>query len=135
MKWMIWSVALMMAVVPAVVGAQFGTVKGKKRDKGKAKDWTLTGCVETGSKANTFVLTHIGADTAQMGKHATKKGAAAPQAVALTGNSIDLSNHVGHQVSVGGSVERDRAGAQGATGKNAATLTVNSLKMIATSCA
>ena len=131
---MMWSIALVVAVVPVAAGAQFGAGKGKKGDKAKTREWTVTGCVETGSAANTFVLTHVTADSAQMGKRAAKKGAVAPHTLALTGEAVDLRTHVGHKVSVTGSVGRRQAGTQGTTAKDAPKVTVKSLKMIATTC-
>jgi len=60
MKWMMSSVAMLVAVVlPAAVGAQSGTMaKGDKMDKMEMKDATYTGCIAAGTAAGTFTLTH-----------------------------------------------------------------------------
>ncbi|SRR6266487_2206806 len=119
MKWM-WSVALMVVVVlPVAAGAQ--KAKGDK----KRKDSTYTGCIEAGSAAGTVVLTHVAAD--QTGKDVGRKAAKGkknrpvPTTMDLTSTVLDLGEHVGHKVSVTGSV---------VDGK----FTVKSLTMVAGSC-
>src|SRR5258707_19483 len=73
MKGMMWSIAMLVAVVlPAAVGAQSGTMaKGDKMDTMEMKDATYTGCVAAGTAAGTFTLTHVAADT--LGKKAVQK--------------------------------------------------------------
>ena len=119
MKWRMWSVALMIVVVlPVAAGAQ--KAKGEK-----GKDSTYTGCIEAESTAGTVMLTHLAAD--QMGKDVGKKAAKGkkdkpvPKTIILTSAALDLSKHVGHEVSVTGSV---------VDGK----FTVKSLTMAAASC-
>ena len=70
MKWMMWRVALLIAVgLPVAVGAQAGTeAKGDKIDQKMLKDSTYTGCVEPGSTPGTFMLTHLA--THHIGKDA-----------------------------------------------------------------
>src|SRR5712671_5324104 len=93
MKWMMWSVGMLVAVVlPAAVGAQSGTMaKGDKMDKMEMKDATSTGCIAAGMAAGTFTLTHVAADT--MGKDIM-----APESLALASSSIDLGKHLVHKV-------------------------------------
>ena len=127
MKWMMWSVALMVAaVLPVAVGAQ--KAKGDKMDKKAMKDSTYTGCLEAGSASDTFMLTdvvadHTGKDTTK--KSAKKKDTLMPTTMALTSASVDLSAHLGHTVSVTGST---------AMTKDAPAFPVESLKMVAASC-
>jgi hypothetical protein len=130
MKWMMWSVALMVAMVlPVAVGAQSGTkANGDKTDKKAMKDSTYTGCLEAGSASDTFMLTDVvadytGKDTTK--KTAKKKGTVVPTTMALTSASVDLSAHLGHTVSVTGST---------AMAKSAPAFPVESLKMVAVSC-
>jgi len=70
MKWMMSSVAMLVAVVLSVTAiAQSGgtMARGDKMDKMEMKDTTHTGCVEAGSAPGTFMLTHLAADD-HMGK-------------------------------------------------------------------
>jgi hypothetical protein len=136
MKWMMWSVALMIAVVlPVAVRAEFGTKgKGDKMDKKTMKDSTYTGCIEAGSTAGTFMLTRVAAD--DMGKKAlNKKGAMkkdtmVPTIMPLTSASVDLSEHLGHTVSVTGSVTHGKD----ATAQDVSAFNVRWLETVATSC-
>ena len=62
MKWSMSSVAILVAAVSSVaVGAQSGgtMAKGDKMDKMEMMDANYTGCVEAGSAAGTFMLTHV----------------------------------------------------------------------------
>ena len=163
MKWMMCSVAMVVAAVLSVgVGAQSDAMA--KGDKMEMKDATYTGCLEAGATAGTFVLTHIAAD--HMGKDAMKKDARkkdtmakdtmskdamAPTTLTLAGAKVDLTKHVGHKVSVTGSAAAGKMDAIGkdamakdtmkkdtmakdGMAKDATAFTVKSLKMIAASC-
>jgi hypothetical protein len=140
----VWSVA---------VGAQSsGTMaRGDKMDKMEMKDTSYTGCIEAGSATDVFTLTHLAAAD-RVGKDMLKKDAMkndtmakermnhesmAPTALTLTGSSVDLRKHVGHKVTVTGSLAHDRmdAMATGTMDKALATFTVKSLKMVAATCA
>jgi pentapeptide MXKDX repeat protein len=151
MKWMMWSVTMLVAaVLPVAVGAQSGAMaKGDKMDKMEMKDATYTGCIEAGTAAGTFRLTHVAAD--HMGKDAMKKDtmakdtmgkdAMAPTTLTLTNSSVDLSKHVGHKVSITGSAAHGKMDAMGkdtmakdTMTKDASAFTVKSLKMVAASC-
>ncbi len=141
---------LVAVVLPAVVGAQSGTmVKGDKMDKMEMKDATYTGCIAAGMAAGTFTLTHVAADT--MGKDAMKKDtmkkdtmakdtmgkdAMAPEALALASSSVDLSKRLGHRVAISGSAAHGRMDATGkdTMAKDASAFTVKSLKMVSASC-
>src|SRR5258708_6870936 len=119
MKWMTWSVALLVAaVLPVAVSAQSGTMA--KGDKMEMKDATYTGCIAAGTAAGTFMLTHVADD--HMGKDAMKKDAMKNDAmkkdtmakdtmakhtmarttIPLTDPSVDLGKHLGHKQSVTG---------------------------------
>ena len=156
MKSMMWSVALLVAVVlPAVVGAQSGSMaKGEKMDKMEMKEATYTGCIAAGTTAGTFVLTHVADD--HMGKDAMKKDAMkndgmkkdttakdtmAATTMPLMSTSVDLGKHLGHKVSVSGMEAHGKMDAMGkdtmakdAMAKDGPAFTVKSLKMIAASC-
>ena len=145
MKWMMCSVAMLVAfVLPVVAGALSGTTaKGDKMDKMEMKDATYTGCIEVGSTAGTFTLTHVADD--HMAKDAMKKDTMGKDTMAttltLSSTSVDLSKHVGHKVSVTGSAAHGKMDAMGkdtmakdGMAKDGSTLTVRSLKMVAASC-
>ena len=158
MKWSMSSVAILVAAVSSVaVGAQSGgtMTKGDKMDKVEMMDANYTGCIEAGSTAGTFMLTHV-ATADHMGKDMMKKDAMAkdtmakdamakdgmshesmaPTTLTLTGSSVDLSKHLGHKVSLTGSLAHEKMDAmeKGTMGKSTSTFTVKSLKMIAATC-
>jgi len=145
---------LVAIVLPVVAGAQSGTTaKGDKMDKMEMKDATYTGCIEVGSTAGTFTLTHVADD--HMAKDAMKKDTTKKDTmkndtmgkdtmattVTLTSASVDLSKHLGHKVSVTGSAAHGKMDAMGkdtmakdGMAKDASAFTVKSLKMVAASC-
>jgi hypothetical protein len=158
MKWTMSSVAILIAAVSSVaVGAQSGgtMTKGDKMDKMETMDANYTGCIDAGSAAGTFVLTHV-ATADHMGKDMTKKDAMAkdtmakdamakdgmshesmaPTTLILTGSSVGLSKHLGHKVSITGSLAHEKMDAteKGSMGKSTSSFTVKSLKMIAATC-
>ena len=148
MKWTMSSVAILVAAVSSVaVGAQSaGTMaKGDKMDKREMMGANYAGCIEAGSAAGTFTLTHV-ATADHMGKDMMKKDAMAkdvmnhesmaPTTLTLTGSSVDLSKHLGHQVSVTGSLAHEKIDAmeKDTMSKSTSTFTVKSLKMIAATC-
>lgn len=163
MKWSMSSVAILVAAVSSVaVGAQSGgtMAKGDKMDKREMMGANYAGCIEAGSAAGTFTLTHV-ATADHMGKDMMKKDAAAkdtmaqdtmakdamakdgmshesmaPTTLTLTGSSVDLSKHVGHKVSVTGSLAHEKMDAmeKDTMSKSTSTFTVKSLKMIAATC-
>jgi pentapeptide MXKDX repeat protein len=158
MKWSMSSVAILVVAVSSVaVGAQSGgtMAKGDKMDKMEMMDANYTGCIEAGSAAGTFMLTHV-ATGDHMGNDMMKKDtmakdtmtkdsmakdgmsheSMAPTILTLTGSSVDLSKHLGHKVSLTGSLTYDKMEAmeKGTMGKSTSTFTVKSLKMIASTC-
>ena len=131
-------VATILAIATAA-GAQDG-----KMDKMKAKDamrpaTTYTGCIER-SADGVFTLAHAMAGGRSMKKPMAKdsmakdsmekdsmmKDAMAPALALSSSASVDLAKHVGHQVTVKGTV--------GDTMGGMATFTVTSVKTIAASC-
>ena len=149
MKWSMSSVAILVAAVSSVaVGAQSaGTMaKGDKMDKREMMGANYAGCIEAGSAAGTFTLTHVATADHNMGKDVMKKDAMAkdgmshesmaPTTLTLTGSSVDLSKHLGHKVSVIGSLAHEKMDAmeKNTMSKSTSTFTVKSLKMIAATC-
>ena len=114
-----------------------------------ASAMTITGCVARGTAADTFTLAE-----GKTGAPAASADATAPAAlVALTGSDVDLSKHVGHNVTLTGSyaspnatvgtsgTEKPATTATTATPaaiedskKVAKTFTVKSLKMVSPTC-
>jgi hypothetical protein len=136
MKWMMSSVAMLIAVVLSVTAiAQSGGTMARgdkmdRMDKMEMKDMTHTGCVEAGSAPGTFMLTDLAADD-HMGKDTV-----VPTTFSLSSASIDLSKHVGHKVSVTGSSAHGKMDAmeKDTMAKGTPAFTVKSLKMVAASC-
>jgi hypothetical protein len=121
-------------------GAQDG--KTSKMD-GMKSEQSYTGCIER-SQDGAFTLAHATASDAvkkqpmakdsmangsvakdPMEKGSMMKDAMAP-ALGLSSTSVDLAKHVGHKVTV--------RGVNGDTMSGMATLTVKSIKMVASSC-
>ena len=154
MKWM-WSSALALAV-SAVVSAHSSQMK--QPQMGESTNMTYTGCLVAINHGGTFLLTHFAEEMhgdmhgemhdkmddkmhdkmdgkmdgkMQDNMHDDK---AATAALVLTGRS-DLNKHVGHKVTVTGSVSRAMSGTMPAAmpdGRD--TLAITSLKMVAKSC-
>lgn len=142
--------ALFVVVVAAVaVRAQTGgATHGDHKMEQMAPDITYVGCVEAGNMPKAFVLTHITAGAEmkpekKQDREKKKDGMAGdsmdmmtPSIVALHVAPPEVSGHVGHKVSVVGSLEK--AGtmmSNEAEGMNhLPTLTVKSVKMVAASC-
>ena len=130
----------MLTGLATLASAQAGGTTGKdtmmKSDgmgMGTVKNYT--GCVEAGSAAGTFVLTHLSPDMAMgkdtMTKDTMKKDAMMkdsmkdtmmPQRLALTGTAVNVAPHLGHKVTVSGKVS-------GQT-----DFMVSTVKMVAASC-
>ena len=153
MKLSMAGVAILVAAVWSVaVGAQSGATMATrdKMNKMEMRDTSYTGCIETGSAADTFTLTHVASDDHMakdmMKKDAMKKNSMAndgiaeksmaPTTLTLTGSPVDLSKHLGHKVSVTGSLANEKMDAmdKSTMGKAPSAFTVKSLKMVAASC-
>jgi hypothetical protein len=131
-----------------------------KMDAAPMMETTYVGCLAAGSSAGTFTLDHPVADmgmkndgmkgggkkTDTMKKDTMSGGAMAkddmsgndtskhdmtPGAFSLKSTAVDLSKHLGHKVSVTGSLAHDTMDAMA---KDAPVFTVKSLKMIGKSC-
>jgi hypothetical protein len=146
-----WTVAVAAVAVAAVVGVRAqagGDTRGKgKMDKPMANAMTYTGCVAAGSQPGTYMLTHMASDMGMkkdtMGKDAMAKDTmskdAMPSSMTLLGTKVDFSKHVGHKVSVTGTMEKmDGMAKTDAMAKSGAmsgmSMMVTSMKMMGTSC-
>ena len=142
---------LAVCVAWAIPGVQ---AQGASQDAQKGKTTTVTGCLEKGADANSFVLREMASGEAAKGAAAGATAGAAAGAeaksyhVTTSDASLKLAGHVGHRVSLTGTVEemagKAAAGAQpgtagttGTAGAKAAStphLTVTSMKHIAPTC-
>ena len=160
MKYLSFGVVLFACA--AAIGAQ--TPAGKTDDKIAKEAITLTGCVETGTEPDTFVLTHVvrsdrPKDTAGLPKPSIANPTATPPIASPTGTSgadsrtaaiysLDspekVKPHVGHKVSVVGTLDDEADAAKSKEGDEKAKVEgekgpsykvkVNSVTMISSSC-
>src|SRR5262245_62897767 len=110
--WLVGSSALA-ARVSAQTGQ--GTMGQDSMGKSQTKA-SYTGCVEAGETPRTYVLTHVttadnhmGKDTMAndtMAKDSMSKSAMSPSLLSIVSQTIDLSAHVGHKVTVSGAAAR-----------------------------
>jgi len=141
--------ALLVVVAAVAVRAQTGgAIHGDHKMEQMSPDMTYLGCVEAGSMPKAFVLTHVTAGgemkpAKKQGRDQKKDGMAGdsmdmmtPSSVALHVAPPDVSGHVGHKVSVVGSLAAGTpAMSNEADGMNhMPTLTVKSVKMVAATC-
>ena len=112
----------------------------------KAKTTSVTGCLAKGADATTFTLSDAMPATAD--KEQSKESATSSEkrtyAVVVKDTSLKLADHVGHKVTLTGTIESaagaPKAGAApeatGTSGKGGAmpNLSVTALKMVAPSC-
>jgi hypothetical protein len=160
-NWILTAAVVAMSVTGAV-DAQSANAMGKP-SKGDTVSTTFTGCVESVSHGSAFLLTRVDggesmhddkamkhhdvmamkhddmkmkSDVGKTMRHEQtpmadeKVDAMAWKSFALAG-SIDLSKHVGQKVSVTGSLSD---GSMGTMRQDLSTLTIKTLKVIATSC-
>src|SRR5262245_47331178 len=138
----------LMGMFAVVVGAQTDSARMPSHaDHGMemAKDVTYTGCLESGtSGAGTYVLTHPammdGGKKAGMMKdsgkmdtmveHDMSEHGTMSMMLSVSTTGPDLRKHLGHRVSVTGSLSQGMKDG----GTDMSTLAVKSLKMVAKSC-
>jgi hypothetical protein len=120
-----------------------------KMGKMDVHDQSYTGCVEAGKTPRTYVLTHIAKADDHMGKDAMAKDAMAkdsmgmskgemsPASLVISSKAVDLSQQVGHKVTVSGTAPA-KADAMGKDSMGMApdgpAFTIKTLKVIGSSC-
>ena len=144
-----------LCVAFTVSGAAQDRIPDAQREKAAdVKAPTLTGCVARGTAADTYTLTSTGMATGSAARtESVAKDEMQPRVVSIAATTVDLAPHVGHQVEVTGTyasaaVPTGPAGttapaAPGAPAQPTVTdkdtlpraFTVQSLKMVAASCA
>ena len=113
----------------------------------KAKTTTVTGCLAKGADATSFTLSDAMPATAdkEQSKEAPKSAEMKSYHVVVKDTSLKLADHVGHKVTLTGTVEDSAAGAlesgrapgpAGTSGKAGAmpNLSVTSMKHVAPTC-
>lgn len=116
----------------------------KSADKMDKKSQSMTGCVQAGSAPGTYMLTN--AQPAMGDKAATDTTSAAKAdtgSITLSASDVDLAPHVGHKVTVTGSMmgkmkhddmSKDDKAASGQMAAGGPSMKVKSLTMVAASC-
>lgn len=141
---MCMTAAIMFAAV--TMAAQDATDKAAdKMGKMDKKSQSLTGCVQAGSAPGTFMLTN--AMPAMGDKMASDTMKSEMGSVTLSATDVDLAPHVGHKVTVSGTMTGKKHGDMSKDDKASAdkaapamdsgagpTLKVKSLTMVAPSC-
>ena len=145
MKRRTWIVGVSVVACAVSAGAQ-----APAQDAQKPKTVTITGCLAAGADAKSFTLSDAMPETAakEQSKEAPKAAEMKSYRVTAGESSLKLADHVGHKVTLTGSIEEmtgaaaGGAGAPGAAGttgtagaaKPMPSLTVTSLKHVGTTC-
>ena len=132
-NWILGTAVVAMSVT-AAVGAQ--STKGmEKPSKDSMMSMTYTGCVESVNHGGTFLLTKVDSMAESMHGNAPmthqEDAAMMPSKSFFLAGTSNLNKHVGHKVSVTGSLSD---GAMGTMRQDVSTLTIKTLKVIAKSC-
>ena len=120
----------------------------KSADKMDKKEQSVTGCVQAGSAAGTYMLTNAMPATGdKMATDTMSASKADMGSVTLTGTDVDLAPHVGHKVTVTGSMmgkmkhgdmSADKPADAAKSAESAAatgpSLKVKSLTMVSSTC-
>jgi len=128
----------------AAVGAQAPA----PQDASKAKTVSVTGCLAAGADAKTFTLSDAmpAAAAKEQSKEAPKASEMKTYRVTAGDSSLKLADHVGHRVTITGTVEEQTAsatpgpaGAPGAAGtsgggKPTASLNASAMKHVSPTC-
>ena len=133
-------------VVALVAWAGIGVQAQGASQDAKGKTATVTGCLAKGADATTFTLRDAMPATAdkEQSKEAAKSSEMRTYAVVVKDTSLKLADHVGHKVTLTGTIEESAAAAPkpgapeptGTAGKGGSmpNLSVTALKMVAPSC-
>jgi hypothetical protein len=144
-RFMSLGVALSIVVCAAAVAAAQAPAQAPAQDAQKAKTVTVTGCLAKGADATSFTLNDAmpGAAEKEQSKEAPKSTEMRSYRVSAP-ESLKLEGHVGHRITLTGTVEEAAAGSAtpGAAGtagtagggKPTATLAATSMKHISPTC-
>ena len=138
---------LMCIVGVSVAAAVSANAQAPAQDSQKGKTVSFTGCLAAGADAKSFTLSDAMPATA--GKEQSKEAAKAHDMksyrVTAGEASLKLADHVGHKVTLTGTVEETAKGAAGGAGTSSASgsgagsksmpsLTVTAMKHVAATC-
>ena len=136
--------AAMLVAAGTMMAAQDADKAADKMGKMDKKSQSMTGCVQAGSAPGTYMLTN--AQPAMGEKAATDTMSAAKAdmgSITLSASDVDLAPHVGHKVTVTGSMmgkmkhgdmSKDDKAAAGGMAAAGPSMKVKSLTMVAASC-
>jgi len=136
--------AAMLVAAGTMMAAQDADKAADKMGKMDKKSQSMTGCVQAGSAPGTYMLTN--AQPAMGEKAATDTMSAAKAdmgSITLSASDVDLAPHVGHKVTVTGSMmgkmkhgdmSKDDKAAAGDMAAAGPSMKVKSLTMVAASC-
>jgi len=136
--------AAMLVAAGTMMAAQDADKAADKMGKMDKKSQSMTGCVQAGSAPGTYMLTN--AQPAMGDKAATDTMSAAKAdtgPITLSASDVDLAPHVGHKVTVTGSMmgkmkhdemSKDDKAASGQMAAGGPSMKVKSLTMVAASC-
>ena len=136
--------AAMLVAAGTMMAAQDADKAADNMGKMDKKSQSMTGCVQAGSEPGTYMLTN--AQPAMGEKAATDTMSAAKAdmgSITLSASDVDLAPHVGHKVTVTGSMmgkmkhgemSKDDKAAAGETAAAGPSMKVKSLTMVAASC-
>jgi hypothetical protein len=139
------SLGVAMSIVACAAAVATAPAPAPAQDTQKAKTVTVTGCLAAGADAKSFTLNDAmpGAADKEQSKEAPKSSEMRSYRVSAD-ESLKLTNHVGHRVTLTGTVEETTAGAAtpGAAGtagtagggKPMASLAATSMKHISPTC-
>jgi hypothetical protein len=126
-----------MCMTAAIMFAAVTMTAQEAADKAKMEK-SVTGCVQAGTSPGTYQLTNA---MPAMDKTATDVAGAAKASmgtIALTGTDVDLAPHVGHKVTVtgtlSGKMKDDKAAPATDTAAAAPSMKVKSVTMVSTTC-
>ena len=139
-RFMSFGVGMSIVACAAAVAAAQAPAQAPAQDAQKAKTVTVTGCLAKGADAKSFTLNDAmpAAAEKEQSKEAPKSSEMRSYRVSAA-ESLKLENHVGHRITLTGTVEEATAGTPGAAGtagggKPAASLTATSMKHISPTC-
>jgi len=103
--------------------------------KGQGKEVSLTGCLQSGTEANTFILKNIGEQAAAGTERPAELAKAETEYRLIADANVNLKEHVGHKVEVTGTISGSRQERTGGSETHRmSNLKVKSLKQVSETC-
>lgn len=149
-RWVVWTSVVGMMSFAVGLAAQESSALSQASSQAavqQEKDVTVTGCLQKGDKADTFMLTSLTGDTSWLPAPAPKAGSATGTAGTEkrirveAAADVKLAEHVGHRIEVTarfipGKEAKGATGTTGTTGQASSDprLNVKTVKLISTTC-